>query len=111
PRPRTRSPHEGTRCRRERRRGIRPGAHQQEPPVSLADHVTADPSESPNRPGRAPALTVDASPDGGEFTGMVTDRPIPPSQYEGAFAKVYELAGLDPADYRIVDDTVRFSAW
>ena len=58
-----------------------------------------------------PTLTVDASPEGGEFTGLITTSPIKPGDYEGAFAKVYALAGLDASDYRIVDDTVRFSAW
>lgn len=53
---------------------------------------------------------MDAGPDGGEFTGLVTDRPVG-GDYEGAFAEVYKLAGLNPANYRIVDDTVRFSAW
>lgn len=59
----------------------------------------------------SPTLTVDASPDGGEFTGLVTTIPVRLGDYEGAFAKVYELAGLNPDDYRIVDDTVRFSCW
>jgi hypothetical protein len=65
----------------------------------------------PDAESSAPKFVVDASPAGGEFTGLVTDKPIPPGEYEGAFAKVYELAGLNPAEYRIVDDTVRFSAW
>lgn len=61
---------------------------------------------------RGPSLNVDTvGPNGGEFTGLVTDKPIAPADYEGAFAKVYELAGLNPAHYRIVDETVRFSAW
>lgn len=58
-----------------------------------------------------PALKVDAGDGGGEFTGLITPDPVDPGDYEGAFAKVYELAGLKAADYRIVDDTVRFSAW
>lgn len=58
-----------------------------------------------------PKLTVDAGPDGGEFTGLVTTEPIKPGDYQGAFAKVYQLAGLDPDEYRILDDTVRFSSW
>lgn len=62
-------------------------------------------------PAAEPRLSVDASPQGGEFTGLVTDNPISPDDYEGAFAKVYRLAGLDPANYRILDETVRFSAW
>jgi len=53
---------------------------------------------------------VDVSADGGEFVGMVTDKPIVPGD-QGAFAKVYALAGLDAADYRIIDNTLRFSAW
>lgn len=62
-------------------------------------------------PASEPRLSVEASPQGGEFTGLVTDNPISPDDYEGAFAKVYRLAGLDPANYRILDETVRFSAW
>src|SRR5690606_15746280 len=68
-----------------------------------------DEVENQNAPG--PKLTVDAGPDGGEFTGLVTTEPVKPGEYQGAFAKVYELAGLNPDDYRIVDDTVRFSSW
>jgi len=62
-------------------------------------------------PPSGETLKVEASPNGGEFTGMVTRNPVSPGDYEGAFAKVYELAGLNPADYRIVGDTVKFSAW
>lgn len=74
--------------------------------MSLADALSAT-----ERPTNGPKLTVDASTAGGEFAGLVTEAPIKPDEYEGAFAKVYELAGLNPADYRIVDDTVRFSTW
>lgn len=56
-------------------------------------------------------LRVEASDAGGEFSGLVTHKPLKPSEYTGAFAKVYELAGLDPADYVIVADTVKFSSW
>jgi len=76
--------------------------------VSLADLVAEGP---PVVVPSGPGLTVDASTEGGEFTGLVTTAPIKPGDYEGAFAKVYALAGLEPNDYRIVDDTVRFSAW
>ena len=62
-------------------------------------------------PSAVTRLVVDATPAGGEFKGLVTKHPVTPTEYEGAFAKVYQLAGLNPADYRIVDDTVRFSAW
>lgn len=76
--------------------------------VTLADALSDARIE---RPTAAPTLTVDATPDGGEFTGLVTTEPVRLGDYEGAFAKVYELAGLNPDEYRIVDDTVRFSAW
>lgn len=74
--------------------------------MSLADALSAT-----ERPTNGPKLTVDAGPAGGEFAGLVTEAPIKPDEYEGAFAKVYERAGLDPANYRIVDETVRFSSW
>lgn len=59
----------------------------------------------------APPMKVEAGPDGGTFTGFVSEKPIDPGDYQGAFAKVYELAGLDPKQYRIVDETVRFKAY
>lgn len=71
----------------------------------LGDHVA-----EPEQP-TGPRLQVDASPSGGEFTGLVSPVPIRPEEYEGAFARVYELAGLDPSRYRIAGDTVKFSAW
>jgi len=76
--------------------------------VSLADAISA---AQPEPRTAAPTLVVDATPDGGEFSGLVTHEPVRLGDYEGAFAKVYELAGLNPDEYRIVDDTVRFSAW
>lgn len=78
--------------------------------MALAD-IHADEAAKREPEPSQPRLTVDAGPDGGEFTGLVTTEPIRAGGYEGAFAKVYALAGLDPQDYRIVDDTVRFSAW
>lgn len=76
--------------------------------MTLADALEA---EEDLGVAKGPKFTVDASPDGGEFTGLVTKEPIAPGDYENAFAKVYRLAGLNPDEYRIVDDTVRFSAW
>lgn len=75
--------------------------------VGFADDV----AENNVRRTVQPTLSVNASPDGGEFSGLVTTVPVPPTDYEGAFKKVYELAGLNPIEYRIVDETVRFSAW
>lgn len=80
--------------------------------MSLADALHNAHAEADDKANPRPRLHVDAGPDGGEFSGLVTREPIPPSQYHGgAFAKVYELAGLNADDYRIVDDTVRFSSW
>lgn len=47
----------------------------------------------------------------GEFSDVVTTQKLSPESYSGAFSKVFELAGLDPAEYRIVGDTVGFSSW
>lgn len=79
--------------------------------MSFADAVKDGPPDLNAPPSEMGKLVVEASADGGEFTGLVTTKPLAPTEYEGAFAKVYQLAGLNPADYRIVDDTVRFSAW
>ena len=56
-------------------------------------------------------LVVSAGEAGGEFEGIVTTKPLQPSEYAGAFAKVFELAGLTPGEYEIVGDSVRFSSW
>lgn len=77
--------------------------------MGIAD--AADDMAAERTAAAEPRLVVDASPHGGEFTGLVTQKPVRPDEYEGAFAKIYELAGLNPQDYRIVEDTVRFSAW
>lgn len=74
--------------------------------VTLAEHL---PEGDPTKDN--PRLNIDAGPDGGEFSGFVVNNPLAPDEYESAFQKVYKLAGLDPADYRIADDTVRFSVW
>ena len=79
--------------------------------MSFADAAQAGPPDLNGPPSEIGKLVVDASADGGEFTGLVTTKPLTPTEYEGAFAKVYQLAGLDPSKYRILDDTVRFSSW
>lgn len=73
--------------------------------MTLADHLPEPPQE------KGPKLNIDAGPDGGEFSGFVVPNPLAPDEYESAFEKVYKLAGLNPEDYRIVDDTIRFSVW
>ena len=47
----------------------------------------------------------------GEFSDVVTTEKVAPGSYDNAFAKVFELAGLDPSEYRIIGDTVGFSSW
>lgn len=47
----------------------------------------------------------------GEFSDVVTTQRLAPAEYSGAFSKVFELAGLNPEEYRIVGDTVGFSSW
>ena len=47
----------------------------------------------------------------GEFSDVVTTEKVAPVSYDNAFAKVFELAGLDPSEYRIIGDTVGFSSW
>ena len=56
-------------------------------PVSLADALR---EEDDRTSPAGPKFTVDASPDGGEFTGLTTTEPIEPGDYENAFAKVYK---------------------
>jgi len=60
---------------------------------------------------KPPKLKVDASAEEGTFEGFASPNPLAPDEYEDAFQKVYKLAGLDPEQYRIVEDTVRFSVW
>lgn len=79
--------------------------------MTFADAAKDGPPDLNTPPSEMEKLVVEASADGGEFTGLVTPKPLAPTDYEGAFAKVYQLAGLDPAKYRILDDTVRFATW
>lgn len=47
------------------------------------------------------------------FDGLVLGSPIAPkaTSEDGAFAKLFELARLDPADFELVNDTFRMSVW
>nr|DAW16088.1 MAG TPA: DNA polymerase II small subunit [Caudoviricetes sp.] len=47
------------------------------------------------------------------FDGLVLNSPIAPkaTSEDGAFAKLFELARLDPADFELVGDTFRMSVW
>nr|DAT33683.1 MAG TPA: DNA polymerase II small subunit [Caudoviricetes sp.] len=47
------------------------------------------------------------------FDGLVLDSPLAPkaTSEDGAFAKLFELARLDPAEFELVNDTFRMSVW
>ena len=64
-------------------------------------------------PGTDPEkLTVQGDAEEIRFTGLETTNPLDPTDTEGgAFTKVFELAGVDPADYRLVADSFKFSTW
>lgn len=64
-------------------------------------------------PGTDPEkLTVQGDAEEIRFTGLETLNPLDPTDTEGgAFTKVFELAGVDPADYRLVADSFKFSTW
>lgn len=49
---------------------------------------------------------LDLSSDGGSFTGIEVTEPI-----RGDWSVVFERFNLDPAEFTIVDDTVRMSSW
>jgi hypothetical protein len=70
-------------------------------PVSLADRIADAPEET---------LKVEGSRNELAFSGLVSTNPLHPGD-GGAFAKIFELAGLSQADYRLDQDTFRFSTW
>lgn len=47
------------------------------------------------------------------FDGLVLDSPLAPkaTSEDGAFAKLFELARLDPKEFELVNDTFRMSVW
>lgn len=47
------------------------------------------------------------------FDNLVTDSPIAPNSPadDGAFSRIFELAGLDPERFELVGDTFRMSVW
>jgi len=42
---------------------------------------------------------------------VVLPNPLRPDDYGNAFDKVFEVAGLDKANYRLLDDSLKFSTW
>jgi len=55
-------------------------------------------------------LRIDVTQAAVEFSGLVSASPLAPGDV-GAFAKIFELAGLSQADYRLNAETFRFSIW
>lgn len=58
-------------------------------------------------------VEYDASDATMSFDGLVLDSPLAPSPQaeDGAFAKLFELARLDPEKFELVSDTFRMSVW
>jgi hypothetical protein len=50
---------------------------------------------------------LDLGPDGGEFTDAILDAPV----IDGDFSRIFRIFQLDPAEFEVVDDTVRMSTW
>ena len=69
-------------------------------------------SELADRPiGDQPEpLKVEGSRTEVAFSGLVSENPLNPKD-AGAFAKIFELAGLSQSEYRLIEDTFRFSTW
>lgn len=68
--------------------------------MSLADTFANREAE------RQPKGTVEIGPDGGEFKNATVQ-----GQINGDWSRVFELFGLDPNEFEVVDDTVRMSTW
>lgn len=71
--------------------------------MSLADLGSATPEPEAE-------LKVEGTRQEVSFSGLVSANPLDPKDV-GAFAKVFQLAGLSQDEYRLVEDTFRFSTW
>lgn len=63
---------------------------------------------------RAPVkVEYDSSDATMSFDGLVLDSPLAPkaTSEDGAFARLFELARLDPKEFELVNDTFRMSVW
>ncbi len=65
--------------------------------MSLSDRLTSGTIETETQRGR-----LDLTRDGGEFTDVVVDAPI-----DNDWSRVFRIFNKDPAEFSIVDDTVR----
>lgn len=71
-------------------------------------------SVTQNTASQAPVkVEYDAADATMSFDGLVLDSPLAPSPQadDGAFAKLFELARLDPEKFELVSDTFRMSVW
>lgn len=50
---------------------------------------------------------LDLGPDGGEFTDAILDAPV----IDGDFSRIFRIFQLDPDEFEVADDTIRFSTW
>lgn len=50
---------------------------------------------------------IDITPEGGEFTDVALDAPIEADDW----SRIFRIFQLDPAEFEVVDDTVRMSTW
>jgi hypothetical protein len=79
--------------------------------VSLAEALSAIPVErrvgTIEREHLANKGRVDITPAGGEFTDVALDAPI----VAGDWSRIFRIFQLNPAEFEVVDDTVRMSTW
>jgi len=71
-------------------------------PLSLAARIGTIEREHLANKGR-----VDVTPEGGEFVDVALDAPIE----SGDWSRIFRIFQLDPAEFEVVDDTVRMSTW
>lgn len=50
--------------------------------------------------------TVEVGPDGGEFKNATVQ-----GRLDGDWSRIFDLFGLDPNEFEVIDDTVRMSTW
>ena len=70
--------------------------------------MSPDLSEFDSRPEKVVRSSVEVGPEGGEFTTGEMSKPI---QLASDWHDVLRGFGLDPAEFFVVDDTVRMSKW
>ena len=75
--------------------------------------IAANHNHSANKPQPQPQpsnLRIEGDKDGFEFSGLDSPNALDPGD-KGAFAKIFELAGLNDDEYSLDSDSFRFSTW